>query len=256
MGFSNLNGISLICHEFADSRLWHHTCHLFKGEAFQGEIFHPFRDGCGPHWQHKTKQNPEKTNSSGTFSFRTTERNPPSPPLGLLPLLVFASLTVQCSSRFLVFAFVLELERHRLFSTRRTLRGPSRLCLLGDSRRHRQREGTPDRFAPGPRRCQALLGLPDKVRAHRSRGAHAAGLCFLSPRRAHLLDTQESEPSRRRNTFHRRRASGASALRESHLRDSRCTYFAIRAGGRSFEPSSATTHSGCGRFPSVGASLV
>jgi len=66
-------------------------------------------------------------------------------------------------------------------------------------RRRRQRQRTPGRFAPGPRRCQALLGLPDKVRPHRSLGAHAARLCFLSPGGSHLLDTQESnlKPAKR-----------------------------------------------------------
>lgn len=205
---------------------------------------HPCRDDHGPHSQCKTKQNPEKANSSGTFSFRTTERNPTPPPLGLFPLLIFGRLRGQGASRFLVFAFVLELERYRLLSARGALFRASRLCLLGDSRRRRQRERTSDRLAPGPRRCQALLGLPDKARPHRSPGARAARLCFLSPRRAHLLDTQESEPSRGRNAFHRRQAPCACALRKSHLRNSRRTHLAFRAEGRSFEPPGATIHPG------------
>ena len=34
--------ISLVCHEFADRRLWHYTCSLLSGEAFQGKVCSPF----------------------------------------------------------------------------------------------------------------------------------------------------------------------------------------------------------------------
>jgi len=91
------------------------------------------------------------------------------------------------------------------------------------------------RFAPGPVAAE-ITRIPDKVRPHRSAGAHAARLCFLRLADRIYWTRKKVTFKAGENAFHRRQAPCACALR-NRISETPAVPTSLPSRGRSFGPS-------------------